>query len=421
MSRRRLVLVLWMLSVGLLSYLLYTPLPQDLEDQFGATFVMVVAKLVLILPQKTRELLGQGLYLNNLRKLQSQPACEASWSPVTSWFGGLNVTRATIEGLHVIVYKHWDAEDAPLRPGFIYFHGGGWVIASADSYDWNVYDFALCTGSVAISVDYSLAPQHPFPAAFNDALSVTRHILRHGRKFGIDATRVGVAGDSTGGNLAAATALHVAKTPLDHPLLRYQVLICPMLQALDYQLPSYSDNDGLLPILTTKHAGGYASIYLGLGEGNGDAHGEIFKSNRHVSVQFRTKSKYAAYINKTNLPEKYRTSERDSPMMHEPHNETVFQRIKHLVVDPRFSPLMADDVSGLPRTHIVAQRFDVVRDDGLLYAKRLRDAGVETSVHTGNGFHIDHIKLTPEFLHSKTGAEAIDGICRFVTNAVKQD
>ena len=72
-------------------------------------------------------------------------------------------------------------------------------------------------------------------------------------------------GDSTGGNLAAATALHVAKTPLDHPLLRYQVLICPMLQALDYQLPSYSDNDGLLPILTTKHAGGYASIYLGLG------------------------------------------------------------------------------------------------------------------------------------------------------------
>ncbi|KAK3793170.1 hypothetical protein RRG08_009469 [Elysia crispata] len=148
-------------------------------------------------------------------------------------------------------------------------------------------------------------------------------------------------------------------------------------------------------------------------------HGEIFGKNRHVSLELRTKSKYAAYINKFNLPEKYRTSERDSPILHEPHNEAVFQRIKHLVVDTRFSPLMADDVSGLPATHIVVQEFDFFRNEGLMYAKRLRDHGVQTSVYLGKGFHDDFFRFSPiDFLNSKTVAKAFKSVCKFVTNVV---
>ncbi|KAK3766501.1 hypothetical protein RRG08_057599, partial [Elysia crispata] len=81
------------------------------------------------------------------------------------------VTRSTIAGVPVIVYKDWDDEDAYIAQ-FVYFHGGG-------------VDSCICS--------YRLAPQHPFPMGFDDVVSVTRYILRHGGRSSADASRVGVA------------------------------------------------------------------------------------------------------------------------------------------------------------------------------------------------------------------------------------
>ena len=153
---------------------------------------------------------------------------------------------------------------------------------------------------------------------------------------------------------------------------------------------------------------------------NGELHGTIMMEDRHLSPEFRTNSKYAKYFDVKNLPEKYRTPKRTAPILSEPYNATVFRLIKDLIVDPRFSPLMADDLSGLPAAMVVVQKYDVLRDEGLLYAKRLKEFGVETVLHDGQGFHVDHMKLTPEFFRSKTGAKANRDICKFIRRMTKK-
>lgn len=419
MTACKLLSVVSMFVLSVLLYFLYTPLPEDMDDPWRVRALMAVIKLVYF-PAQIREYMGQGNFLDNLRHEQMPIMREGDASPPSSSIGRLNVTRATIEGLHVIVYKPWDAKNALLRPGMIYFHGGGWIMASADFYDWTVYEYALCTDSVTISVDHRLAPQHPFPAAFEDAVTVIRHILRYGGRFGIDVKRVGLIADSSGANIGAAAVLHLARTQSDHPPLKYQVLICPFLQALNFRLPSYHDNTEIFNNFNTKRAAAFAALYLGFDDQKGDFYGDIFSRNGHVNTEFRTNSKYAQYINETNLPEKYRLRRRVAPVKHEPHDEAVFQQIKTHLVDPRFSPLMADDLSGIPKTHIVVQHFDVLRDDGLLYAKRLRDFGVETNVYEGKGFHIDHMKILPEFLHSRSGQKSMKSTCQFVKRVLKQ-
>ena len=161
------------------------------------------------------------------------------------------------------------------------------------------------------------------------------------------------------------------------------------------------------------------SVYQG--GRNGDLHGTIMMEDRHLSPEFRTKSKYAEYIDEKNLPEKYRTPKRTPPTVSEPYNATVFHLIKDLIVDPRFSPLMADDLSGLPAAMIVAQNFDVLRDDGLLYAKRLRDFGVETVVHEGKGYHADHMRHAMESIQARTGIKANKDICDFIRKIAREN
>ena len=153
----------------------------------------------------------------------------------------------------------------------------------------------------------------------------------------------------------------------------------------------------------------------------GDYHGEIFAGNRHVNTEMLIHSKYSSYVNESNLPERYRRSRRTGPIADGHHDDGIFERIKEIIVDPRVSPLMADDLSGLPPTHIAVEKFDVVRDDGLLYAKRLRDAGVPTRVHMGNGYHLNNIKVVPDFLFSRSGAKSMQSTCKFLSAAGNGD
>jgi len=125
-----------------------------------------------------------------------------------------------------------------LLPGLIYFHGGGLVAGTVATHDAIGRALANSGACRVVSVDYRLAPEHPFPAALGDALAAVRHIGAHAAEFGIDGSRLGICGDSAGGTLAAATAQTVART--GSPRLALQLLICPI---LDYSRSTDSKRD----------------------------------------------------------------------------------------------------------------------------------------------------------------------------------
>ncbi|ARS53202.1 hypothetical protein B9G99_10315 [Kushneria konosiri] len=132
------------------------------------------------------------------------------------------------------------------RPVTVFFHGGGFVTGSLATYD--VICRALCRASKTIVafVDYRLAPEHPFPAAPDDALAAVRYIGRHAGSFGGDAQRLALAGDSAGALLAALTALRVRDE--GGPALCGQCLLYPM---LDFR------HDGLASLTRNAHGYGF--------------------------------------------------------------------------------------------------------------------------------------------------------------------
>ncbi len=103
-------------------------------------------------------------------------------------------------------------------PVVVYFHGGGWVIADKQVYDAGARGIAKQAQAIVVSVDYRRAPEHKFPAAWDDALAAYRWVLAHAASFGGDPARVALAGESAGGNLAVATAIAARDTHLQPPL-----------------------------------------------------------------------------------------------------------------------------------------------------------------------------------------------------------
>src|SRR5689334_13874028 len=149
---------------------------------------------------------------------------------------GLEVVDLELAGVAV---RAWQPPVPPPTNGWpciVYLHGGGWVVGDLDSHDFICAELASVLGVLVIAVDYRLAPEHPFPAAFDDCLSVWR-ALRTG-PFQLDPARTLVAGDSAGGNLAAALCL--ALRDAGEPAPCAQVLIYPGLGG-DHRLPSRSE------------------------------------------------------------------------------------------------------------------------------------------------------------------------------------
>lgn len=107
----------------------------------------------------------------------------------------------------------------------VYFHGGGFVSCGLDTHDNICSRLAAQTGSLVVSVDYRLAPEHPFPAGVNDAVAATRWLYDHAATLGADASRIAVAGDSAGATLATVVAhqLHGKEMQICHQLLLYPV------------------------------------------------------------------------------------------------------------------------------------------------------------------------------------------------------
>jgi acetyl esterase len=150
------------------------------------------------------------------------------------------------------------AGDGP-KPVIMYFHGGGWVIGDLDVCDNPVRRIANRTGAVVVSVDYRLAPEHTYPAAFDDCYAATAWVSEHAAELGGDPARIATCGDSAGGNLAAAVA--IAARDRQGPPLAAQLLIYPVTD-FNFTTGSYEENgDGYL--LTKGSMQWFWAHYLG--------------------------------------------------------------------------------------------------------------------------------------------------------------
>jgi len=128
--------------------------------------------------------------------------------------------------------------DEPL-PVVVYFHGGGFVIGNIATHDTTCQRLAAGVPAVVVSVDYRLAPEHHFPAAIDDCDAATKWVAAHAAELGGDPTRLAVAGDSAGGNLAAVVARRARDA--GGPAIAFQLLVYPVTD-LTSSLPSYVEN-----------------------------------------------------------------------------------------------------------------------------------------------------------------------------------
>ncbi len=180
---------------------------------------------------------------------------------------GLAVTDSAIAaGGHEVPIRVYRPVGQGPQPCLIYLHGGGWVLGDLDSHDGVTAELSARAGITVVAVGYRLAPEHPFPAAFEDCAAVMDAVFAAPRAFGIDGSRLGVGGDSAGGNLAAALCLRARS--LGGPMPRAQVLIYP---ELGLRMTGDAQPDaGDAPLLSEDGIGYYARAYLGSTGGTDD-------------------------------------------------------------------------------------------------------------------------------------------------------
>lgn len=134
--------------------------------------------------------------------------------------------------------------DGPF-PVIVYYHGGGWVIATIDTYDASPRALSNAAKAVVVAVEYRKGPEHKFPAAHEDAYIAYAWVLANADKINGDHRRIAVAGESAGGNLAAGVALMAKKMGKRMPV--HQVLVYPV-TGYDFNTPSYQENANAKPL-----------------------------------------------------------------------------------------------------------------------------------------------------------------------------
>lgn len=159
--------------------------------------------------------------------------------------GALDVADGAVAGVPV----RWYRVAGAARPGptVVFFHGGGFTIGGLGSHDGQCRLLAHLAGVTVLAVDYRLAPEHRFPAAFDDAAAVVEELLERGAEHGVDPQRTGVCGNSAGGGICAVTAQRFGGR------LRFQALLYPTVD-FSGEWPSYEENrTGFLLTMKTMH------------------------------------------------------------------------------------------------------------------------------------------------------------------------
>ena len=273
------------------------------------------------------------------------------------WLGearkDVSVRRAMAGRVPVRIYTpDGDLGETRPLPVLVYFHGGGFVLGSLDEFEPFCTFLAAGARCLVVSVDYRLAPEAPFPAAVDDAWEALRWVGSHMAPYGGDPSRLAVAGDSAGGNLAAVVA--ALSREAGGPPLVHQTLICP---------------------------------WVDLSE---DA--ERAQSFRRFCGGLWLSAQSIAWYRRNYL--------QGCPDSLEPGR------------DPRVSPLLVPDLSGLPPALVILAEFDVLVDQGRAYARRLRDAGVPVKEIFAPGTLHDFVTLPGLFSPAWEAIERITACLR---------
>lgn len=232
-------------------------------------------------------------------------------------------------------------------PVLVFYHGGGMVIGTLDSYDTLCRQLAVQSGYIVVSVDYRLAPEHKFPAAVDDAYAVVDWISAHANEIGGDTKAIAVGGDSAGGNLAAVVAIMARDNGL--PPLTSQVLIYPA---------------------TAPHANSASHLNFATG----------YFLERDTVLWFHNS---------------YLRDDKDRE-------------------DFRYAPLLADSLSQLPPALVIVAGYDTLRDEGVAYVERLKEAGVSVVLSEYAGMFHPFLSLAGVL---DEGRRAISEVANALRNA----
>jgi acetyl esterase len=181
--------------------------------------------------------------------------------PRRSFHPELRVQDRAIDGpagpMNIRIY--WPPTNHATPPVLVFFHGGGFVAGDLDTHDGTCRQHAVGADAVVVSVDYRLAPEHPYPAAVDDAWAATQWVAAHGSEISADANRLAVAGDSAGGTISAV----IAQRARDNggPPILFQLLWYPSM-LWDPSLPSFTENANA-PILDSVAIAAFSRWYAG--------------------------------------------------------------------------------------------------------------------------------------------------------------
>ncbi|CAO2613049.1 Arylacetamide deacetylase-like 2 [Lemmus lemmus] len=372
----------------LFAYCVYTPVPENIEEPWKVRLMDALIKMTSLV----------GTLLENIGLMKYEEIFSAiSTAYFTKPISDENITVIDTNFSDIPVRLYLPKRKSERRrPAVIYIHGGIFVFGSckiSSNDDLNRWT-ANKLDAVVVGIEYRLAPQYRFPVALEDCVSASKFFLQDKvlAEYGVDPTRICVMGDSSGGTLAAAVVQLLQNDPEFKDRIKAQALIYPGLQLVDTFLPSYQEyKHG--PVLSREVIIKLACLYV-----TGDeALPQALLKNEHMP---KGSGHLFKFVNWSDfLPEKYKKNH--------VYTEPIFGKLNAsyaALMDPKLFPLLANDsqLQNLPQTYILTCEHDLIRDDGLIYVTRLRNAGVQvTHDHMEKGIHgAMSFTRAPVFLHS---------------------
>uniref|UniRef100_A0A0K0E9G6 Abhydrolase_3 domain-containing protein n=1 Tax=Strongyloides stercoralis TaxID=6248 RepID=A0A0K0E9G6_STRER len=262
----------------------------------------------------------------------------------------------------------------------VYIHGGGWAILHPRDFDTVLLPILENEGCIAVSIDYSLSPEHIYPIAVNECWDVCDAILNKCalKKYEINPNKVIIMGDSAGGSMAAVVCQRAIKS--DSRKFLSQVLVYPCTNMIDYQTHSQLEfhYKGLTgdKFLTPTTMARYGLMYLGISPTKEKI--TFMNQNCHICEEFFKHEEFKKCYNFEYLPDEYKIYNRLEPKINvTPELLEMKKSVFEHLLDPNFSPLFSppEIFQQMPKSFVLTANEDILRDDGIMYGTKINHHG----------------------------------------------